>query len=61
MGLFYSEVSINLETETVSLLLTAYMYGHLGEVRHRSEWVEYRVEQWTKKLGDRLEVLETTG
>ena len=29
-------------------------YGHLGEVRHRSEAVEYRVEQHTAKLRDRL-------
>ena len=29
-------------------------YGHLGEVRHRSEVVEYRVEQHTAKLGARL-------
>ena len=29
-------------------------YGHLGEVRHRSEAVEYRVEQHAAKLRDRL-------
>jgi len=29
-------------------------YGHLGEVRHRSEVVEYRVEQHEDKLRDRL-------
>ena len=29
-------------------------YGHLGEVRHRSEIVEYRVEQHKTKLRDRL-------
>lgn len=29
-------------------------YGHLGEVRHRAEFVEYRVEQHKAKLGDRL-------
>ncbi len=29
-------------------------YGHLGEVRHRSDAVEYRVEQHAAKLGDRL-------
>ena len=29
-------------------------YGHPGEVRHRSEVVEYRVEQHTAKLGARL-------
>ncbi len=33
------------------------VYGHLGQVRHRSEAVEYRVEQHVAKLGARLEVL----
>lgn len=30
------------------------VYGHLGTVRHRSEVVEYRVEQHQKQLKDRL-------
>src|SRR5437870_8434996 len=30
------------------------VYGHLGHVRHRSEAVEYRVEQHAAKLGARL-------
>ena len=30
------------------------VYGHLGEVRHRAEVVEYRIEQHAAKLGDRL-------
>src|SRR5712692_1264939 len=29
-------------------------YGHLGDVRHRADVVEYRAEQHTTKLGDRL-------
>jgi integrase len=33
------------------------VYGHLGQVRHRSEVVEYRVEQHMKALQDRLAVL----
>jgi integrase len=33
------------------------VYGHLGEVRHRSEQLEYRVEQHAAKLGDRLAAL----
>ena len=33
------------------------VYGHLGQVRHRSEVVEYRVEQHVAKLGTRLESL----
>jgi hypothetical protein len=30
------------------------VYGHLGQVRHRSEAVEYRIEQHATKLGARL-------
>ena len=33
------------------------IYGHLGEVRHRSEVVEYRVENHREVLGDRLTAL----
>jgi len=33
------------------------VYGHLGQVRHRAEVVEYRVEQYAAKLGGRLEAL----
>lgn len=33
------------------------IYGHLGEVRHRSETVEYRVEQHRDVLGERLTAL----
>jgi len=37
------------------------VYGHLGQVRHRSEAVEYRVEQHVVKLGTRLEALRGLG
>ena len=37
------------------------VYGHLGQVRHRAEAVEYRVEQHLAKLGARLEVLRGVG
>jgi integrase len=37
------------------------VYGHLGQVRHRSEAVEYRVEQHAAKLGARLEALRGVG
>jgi integrase len=37
------------------------VYGHLGQVRHRSETVEYRVEQHVTKLGTRLERLRGIG
>jgi hypothetical protein len=33
------------------------VYAHLGTIRHRSEWVEYRVEQHVNALGERLEAL----
>jgi hypothetical protein len=33
------------------------VYGHLGQVRHRAEVVEYRVEQHVAKLGERLAAL----
>ncbi len=37
------------------------VYGHLGQVRHRAEVVEYRVEQHAAKLGARLEALRGAG
>ena len=37
------------------------VYGHLGQVRHRSEAVEYRVEQHVARLGVRLEALRGVG
>jgi integrase len=36
------------------------VYSHLGTVRHRSEVVEYRVEQHVEALGKRLEALNVT-
>jgi hypothetical protein len=33
------------------------VYGHLGQVRHRAEVVEYRVEHFAEELGNRLTVL----
>ena len=32
--------------------------GHLGQVRHRAEVVEYRVEQHLAKLGERVAALQ---
>jgi len=37
------------------------VYSHLGAIRHRSEQVEYRVEQHAAKLGDRLRALRGRG
>ena len=34
------------------------VYGHLGEVRHRSEVMEYRVQHFTRELRDQLTTLE---
>jgi hypothetical protein len=33
------------------------VYGHLGQLRHRANAVEYRVEQHAAKLGDGLGAL----
>jgi len=33
------------------------IYGHLGDIRHRSEDVEYRVEQHKERLRERLRLL----
>jgi hypothetical protein len=33
------------------------VYSHLATLRHRSEVVEYRIEQHAATLGDRLEAL----
>jgi hypothetical protein len=37
--------------------LVEQVYGHLGTIRHRSDFVEYRVEQHAAILGERLEAL----
>src|SRR6476620_10589862 len=37
------------------------VYAHLGDVRHRSEVVEFRVEQHLERLGDRLSALGLAG
>jgi len=37
------------------------VYSHLGDVRHRAEVVEYRVEQHVDRLGDRLQRLGLAG
>ena len=37
------------------------VYGHLGEIRHRSEVVEYRVSQHRDRLADRIHGLPLPG
>jgi hypothetical protein len=34
------------------------VYGHLGQVRHRAEVVEYCVDQHAGVIGERLAALE---
>ena len=36
------------------------VYSHLGQVRHRSEVIEYRVEQHEETLAERLTTLRRT-
>lgn len=36
------------------------VYGHLGDVRHRKEVVEYRVENYQEKLGERLNAVQVS-
>jgi hypothetical protein len=36
-------------------------YGHLGEVRHRADVVEYRIEQHAAKLGNRAKMFAVAG
>lgn len=33
------------------------VYGHLGDVRHRAEAVEYVADDWREELGERLEAV----
>jgi hypothetical protein len=40
-----------------SLEMVERVYAHLGAMRHRSEMVEFRVEQHLDRLGDRLRAL----
>ena len=37
------------------------VYGHLGQVRHRAEAVEYRVEQFADRLEKQLAALTEPG
>jgi hypothetical protein len=36
------------------------VYGHLGQVRDRSDVIEYRVEQHARVLGERLAAVRAT-
>ena len=49
-------VAIEMGHGGISMVKT--VYGHLGTVRHRSESVEYRIEQYRQRHADRLARLE---
>jgi integrase len=49
--------TVSREVGHKSTAMVERIYGHLGTIRHRSEVLEYRVEQHEKTLADRLKVL----
>jgi integrase len=49
--------TVSRELGHTSPAMVQHVYGHLGAVRHRSEVVEYRIEQHRKALAKRLEAL----
>lgn len=49
-----SEFTVGRELGHGGTQLVKRIYGHLGNVRHRSEWVEYRIEQHRDALAGRL-------
>lgn len=55
-----SEFTVGREMGHGGTELVRRVYGHLGTIRHRSEVVEYRVEQHRKVLGERLAALQST-
>jgi integrase len=52
-----SEYTVSKEMGHGGSAMVRKVYGHLGQARHRAKAVEYRVEQFADKLGNRLEVL----
>lgn len=56
-GTFYLELQAPRDYAT-SPAMVQRVYSHLGTVRHRSEVVEYRVEQHAELLADRLTALQ---
>ena len=49
--------TVSRELGHTSPAMVQHVYSHLGTVRHRSEVVEYRIEQHRKALAKRLEAL----
>lgn len=52
-----SEYTVMRELGHSSPALVRRIYGHLGEIRHRTEVVEFRAEQFPDQLGDLLREL----
>ena len=53
-----SDYTVSRELGHGSPAMVQRVYSHLGEMRHRSEVVEYRVEQHRNTLGEQLRVLQ---
>lgn len=53
-----SVYTVSRELGHASTAMTERVYSHLGEIRHRSEVVEYRADQFEEQLGERLERLQ---
>ena len=56
-GAAVSEYTVAKEMGHGGVSLVRKVYGHLGQIRHRSEVVEYRAEQHEDVLGERLTAL----
>jgi len=56
-----SVFTVSRELGHSSTAMVEKVYSHLGTMRHRSEVVEYRVEQHVATLGDRLTALAEGG
>ncbi len=56
-----SEYTVGRELGHGGRAMVERVYGHLGQVRHRAEVVEYRVEQHRDVLGERLVTLRAHG
>lgn len=52
-----SEYTVAKEMSHGGTSLVRPVYGHLGQVRHRSEFVEYRVEQHREEVKDGLTLM----
>ena len=55
-----SEFTVGRELGHGGFSLERRVYGHLGQVRHHSEVVEYRIEACRAQLEERLTALQHT-